>query len=265
MFLADLFVQFIYQPFFNILIFFYWMLDQLPNGAADMGVAVILLTILIRILLLPLSLAGDRSAKERREIAEQIKRIDNEHSAEPIVQREQRKRRLMQSRGVLIAEIFNLCIQVAIALMLWRIFAKGLEGEDFHLIYSFMPQVDTPFNLMFMDTYDLSHSHFVLNLVQSVSIFVLETVSIITSPYPHTRGEVVRLQLVLPVMSFVIFMFLPAGKKLFVITALWFSILVTIYKFIRRKMQDYQDKLDREREAAEAAAAAHEPILAKTV
>jgi membrane protein insertase Oxa1/YidC/SpoIIIJ len=241
MFLAHLFIQFIYQPFFNILVFFYWLMSQMPGVKPDMGIAVIFLTILIRILMLPLSLAGDRSAKERREISEQIKKIDEENVAEPIVQREQRKRRLIQSRGVLIAEIFNLFIQVAIALMLWRIFAKGLEGEDFHLIYSFMPKVPTPFNLMFLGKFDLSHTHFVLNFLQSVSIFILETLSILTSPYPHTRGEVVRLQLVLPLMSFVVFMFLPAGKKLFVITTLWFSILVTIYKFIRRKWQDYVD------------------------
>jgi membrane protein insertase Oxa1/YidC/SpoIIIJ len=262
MFLADWFVQFIYQPFFNILVFFYWIMDQIPNVTPDMGIAVIFLTILIRILLLPLSLAGDKSAKERREIAEQIRQIEEEYAAEPIVSREKRKRRLYQSSKVLIAEIFNLCIQVAIALMLWRIFARGLEGEDFHLIYSFMPEVQKPFNLMFLGKYDLSHTNVMLNLVQSFSIFIMETLSVVTSPFPHSRGEVVRVQLVLPIVSFLVFMGLPAGKKLFVITALWFTILVILYKFVRRKYQDYQDKWEMKDKEPESTGDA---ILVKTV
>ena len=265
MFLVDLYTQFIYQPFLNVVVFFYWIMDQIPNVDPDMGIAVILLTILIRVLLLPLSFAGDRSAQERRDIAEQIRKIEAEHAAEPIVAKTKRRVVLQQSKGVLIAEIFNLFIQVAIALMLWRIFARGLKGDDLHLIYSFMPDVQTPFNLVFLNRFDLTHTSFILNLIQSLSIFVLETISIFTSPWPHSRGEVVRMQLVLPLISFFVFMGLPAGKKLFVITALWFSILLTIYKWIRRKIQDHQAKIEAEQAAAETAAASQDPVLVKTI
>ncbi len=73
LFLSHWFSILVYQPFFNILVFFYWLLDLITQGNADMGVAVILLTLMIRFLLLPLSFAGDKSESQRRDIAAQIK------------------------------------------------------------------------------------------------------------------------------------------------------------------------------------------------
>ncbi len=51
----------------------------------------------------------------------------------------------------------------------------------------------------------------------------------------ETRSRVKSLQFFLPIVSFLIFMFLPAGKKLFIITALIFSMFYMIIKAIRRK------------------------------
>lgn len=236
---AELFTLVIYQPFLNILVFFYWALGLVSEGKPDMGVAVVLLTIVIRILLLPLSLAGDKSEPERRAIAEKVKEIEQTFSQDPARARSEKKKYLRSSRKVLVAEIVNLFIQVVITLMLWKIFGSGLSGEDLHLIYPFMPEVETPFNLKFLGIYDLTHSSLSLNLFQSFIIFVVETLSVFTSPYPVSRNEVVRLQLVLPLVSFIIFAALPAGKKLFVITSLLFSIVLILIKAIRMKYQQY--------------------------
>ncbi|HYD34981.1 MAG TPA: YidC/Oxa1 family membrane protein insertase [Vitreimonas sp.] len=252
--LAELFTLVIYQPFFNVLIFFYWMLGQVSPGPADMGIAVILLTILIRFLLLPISLMEDRSEEERRNIAHRIKELEVELAHDPVKLRSEVKALFKSKPRVVAGELFSLFIQVSTSLMLWRIFSSGLEGRDLHLIYSFMPQVELPFNLVFLGQFDLAHTSFFLNLLQSILIFVLETISIYTSPYPPGQGEVVRMQLVLPVVSFVIFMGLPAGKKLFVITALIFSIVVTIIKAVRRRFEAY--RIEQELKEAEAAALA---------
>lgn len=241
MFLVNLFTTFIYQPFFNILVFFYWGLDVVTQGHADMGVAVIMLTILIRVLLLPISMMEDQSEEERRAITKRIAELEEELSHDPVLLRKEVKALFKNKPRVVAGELFSLFIQVSIALMLWRIFGRGLGGEDLHLIYPFMPEVQFPFNLNFLGRFDLTHTSLFLNLLQSLLIFVLETLSIYTSPYPPAKGEVVRLQLVLPVVSFILFMAFPAGKKLFIITALIFSIFVTIFKAIRRKWQSYAE------------------------
>jgi membrane protein insertase Oxa1/YidC/SpoIIIJ len=238
--LGHLFTLIIYQPFLNILVGIYWVLglashvgNAVTNApAADMGVAVIIFTIIVRIILLPLTLAGERSEKERREIEEKIQEIERRFEGSPIQMEREIKLVLKSSRRMVFSSLFELCIQVIIALMLWRIFSKGLLGEDLHLIYTWMPKVQTPFNLKFLGEYDLTHAHMSLNLLQSILIFVLETIHSIASPYKVTRRDVVRMQFTLPIFSFMIFAFLPAGKKLFVITALSFSIVYATVRLI---------------------------------
>lgn len=251
--MGNLFTTLIYQPFFNLLVSFYWLLGIVkPGEKPDMGIAVILLTIVIRVLLLPLSMAGNRSQKDRRKIASKIKKLEEELSHDPIAFQKEKKKIINKGRGVLIAEIFTLFIQVSISLMLWRIFATGLNGKDLHLLYSFMPDVETPYNLVFLGKFDLTRPNLFLNFIQSISIFVLETIALLTAPYWVSRAEVVRLQLILPVISFIIFMGLPAGKKLFIITTLLFSIILQIYKFIQRKFQAYKDKWEAESEQTDS-------------
>lgn len=249
MVVVDAFILFIYQPFLNLLVFIYWLLGLGSQGQPDMGVAVIILSVIIRVLLLPMSLAGSRSEPRKREIADQVHKLREMYSSDPVKFKQEKKKLFKKSTPVVIGEMISLVVQVVTALMLWKIFATGLKGADLHLLYPFMPDVETPFNLMFLNAYDLTHTSFLLNFIQSLLIFILETLSLYTSPYPTSRSEVVRLQLILPAVSFLIFMGLPAGKKLFVITALCFSIVLTIVKAVRRRFLEYKD----EQEAKEAA------------
>ncbi len=239
MFLVDIFIHFIYQPFLNILVFFYWIDTIISRGHPDMGIAVIMLTVVIRILLLPMSLAEDKSENERRELLAKMHEFEVQYAHDPITLRNETKKLFRRNGKVVAAEMFSFFVQAAIALMLWKMFDTGLKGDDLHLLWNFMPKVDLPFNLVFLGKYDLTKTNFTLNLIQSLMIFIVETAAILTSPYPPMKGEVVRLQLVLPIVSFLAFMLLPAGKKVFVITALIISLVIIIYKYIRRLIQDY--------------------------
>lgn len=248
MFIFDFFTTFIYQPFLNLLIFLYWLLGLGTAGAADMGIAVILLTIIIRFMLLPLSLAGSKSEEERREIAAKVKELELQYKDSPEKFKKARKSVFAKKRNVLFGEVFSLSIQISIALMLWKMFDTGLTGGDFHLIYGFMPQVEQPFNLLFLGQFELSRPSIILNLGMSLLIFVFETLAVLTSPYPPTRDEVVRLQLTLPLVSFLIFLRLPAGKLLFVMVTMIFSILLLIGKLIYYRFMAYKEKVEAQEE-----------------
>ncbi len=263
MFLIDAFILIIYQPFFNILLLIYWVLGLFTPTAPDMGVAVIIIAILIRLLLLPFSLAGTRTEKERREIAQKVLELEELYKDQPQEFRKERKKIFSRGRGVLAGEMISLVVQIAIALMLWKVFETGLLGDDFHLIYGFMPNIETPLNLMFLGTYDLTHPSIILNLILAFLLFIFETLAGLTSPYPTTRAEVVRLQLTLPIVSFFIFTRLPAGKLLFVIVTMIVSIILLIGQFIYYRFMAYKEKLA----AKEAAAneSLEEPVIVKTI
>ncbi|MCA9368940.1 YidC/Oxa1 family membrane protein insertase [Candidatus Woesebacteria bacterium] len=242
----QLFITLIYQPFFNILVFTYWVLEKLTGGNADMGIAVIIFTIIVRFIMLPMSLRGHRTEEDRRKIMADLAQLEKDYVGDHIGFEKARKGLLKTNNSILFGELVSLVIQVSLALMLWKMFKTGLEGADLHLLYPFMPDVATPYNLMFLGKYDLSHPNVILNIIQSSFIFIFETLSAYYSRYRVTRAEVVRLQLVLPVVSFILFMGLPAGKKLFVITTLAFSIVLMIIRIVMRSFSDYKYKKEQE-------------------
>ena len=232
--MLELYTTFVYQPFLNLLVGIYYVLQQIPTlPYADMGIAVIFFTIALRILLLPLMFSSQRSESERRAIEAKVKDLKHEFRAHPIQARAEIRKLFNDKPRMVISATVDLVIQVVIALMLWRIFAKGLLGADLHLLYDFMPDIPQPFNLKFLSLYDLTHPDLRLNLLQSLVIFALETLNILSSPFPTSRGEVIRLQFFLPLVSFIIFSQLPAGKKLFVITTLLFSFAFKLIQVIR--------------------------------
>ena len=226
--LTALFVTYIYQPFFNILVFIYWALSQ--AGIPDMGIAVIVFAVVVQIILLPLHLSAGRSEKEKAAIAARIKEIEKKYKSDPVNLRAESKAIMRSNRGAVIGETINITIQVIIVLMLYRIFKTGLEGEDLHLLYSFIPEIKTPINLMFLGAFDLSQTNSTLNLVQSLLIFAIEALHMLFTPGATSRREFLQLAIFLPITAFLIFMFLPAGKKLFIITSLLFSIAVLLIK-----------------------------------
>ena len=236
-----MFETYIYAPFFNILVGLYEILGKISPDLADMGIAVIIFSLIIRLILFPLTLAGERSEEEKQKITNQVKEARRIFSHEPIRLRAEIKTIMHANLRSVIATIANLAIGLAIIIMLYRIFTTGLEGADFYLLYDFMPRPDH-INLMFLGKYDLSHTNATLNLIQSIMIFVVEVLVALRSPFPISRKDKALLQIILPIGSFIIFMFLPAGKKLFIITSLIFSALYNAIKLFQEWGQKLVEK-----------------------
>jgi len=228
----DFFTLYIYQPFFNILVGLYWLVGQVL-ARPDMGIAVILFAVAIRIILLPFDLIGEQSDEDKFQVSQKVKQIKKEFSADPVRQKEAIRSLMRQSPKAIFSEVFTITIQVLIILILYRIFTTGLEGADLHLLYKFMPSVRQPISLIFMGKYDLSHTNGTLNLIQSLMIALSEVVHLYFAPVKPTKKDLVSLVIFLPIFSFLIFMFLPAGKKVFIITSLAFGIVLKIIKQIR--------------------------------
>lgn len=233
-----MFTTYFYQPFFNILVGIYWLLSKIGPEFADMGIAVIIFSLFVRLLTFPLTIAGERSEDEKRKIVEQVEALKLRYKNEPIKQKEAIRQVMKGNVRTVLATLANLTIQLMIIIMLYRIFTTGLEGRDFHLLYSFMPNV-TEVNLMFLGKYDLSHTNAFLNLLQSLMIFVVEFLIALRSPFPVGRRDVILLQVIMPIGSYLIFMLMPAGKKVFIITSLVFS---AVYNTIRL-LQSWAQKL----------------------
>lgn len=227
----DIYTTYFYQPFFNLLVGIYWLVGQIfPNP--DMGIAMILFAVAVRLIFLPLDLLGDRSDEDKFQIAEKIKKLKVEFAADPIRIKAETSRIMRQKPGAILSEVFNVAFQVVVIIMLYRIFTTGLEGADLHLLYKFMPKIPTPINLMFLGKFDLSHTNNTLNLIQSLMIAANESMHLLFSPVKPSQKDFVSLVILFPVICFIIFMFLPAGKKVYIITSLAFTMVVRLVKQI---------------------------------
>lgn len=244
MFLISIFVILIYQPLFNLLVAIYDGLEFVFPQYADMGIAVIIFTIIFRILWLPISISAGRSEKEKRKIADEVAEIKNKYSKDPIERKRQIRALFRSNPGPVAASAIDLFFQVLIAVMLYRMFSAGLGGADFHLLYKFIPQPDEPFNLMFLGQFDLTKPNLFLNLLQSIFILVAEIIMTISSPFPVTKRDLSTI-ILLPIISFFIFMMMPAGKKLFIIATIGFTIVFMLVKQIVFLYHSLSSKLDR--------------------
>lgn len=231
MFLIDWFVRFFYQPLFNLLVAIYDGLAYIAPEKVDMGIAVIIFTIAFRLLWLPISLAADRSEKEKSEITDKVEALKKQYARDPGAQKKAIKDLFRSKPGPVAASAFDIIFQILVAIMLYRMFSTGLEGTDFHLLYKFIPEPKEPFNFIFLSRYDLSQPNIFLNLLQSLFIFIAEVLWAIGSPFPVTRRDLSTI-FFLPILCFLFFMFMPAGKKLFIITTLGFSIIMMLVKLL---------------------------------
>ena len=83
--ITTIFNEFLYRPLFNILIFFYNIIPW-----HDFGLAIILITLLIRVILFPLSKKGLKSRKALEEIQPKIKEVQKKYK-----DKEERARQMM--------------------------------------------------------------------------------------------------------------------------------------------------------------------------
>jgi YidC/Oxa1 family membrane protein insertase len=148
-----IFNDFFYKPLFNVLAALY---NYLPGN--DFGLAIIILTILIRFALYPLAAKAIKSQKAIAQLQPQLKEIqekykDNKEKQATASMEIYKKAGINPFSGFL-----SLLIQIPVMIALYRIFLKGLQPQEISAtLYSFMPQIHSA-NHYFFGIIDLTKS-----------------------------------------------------------------------------------------------------------
>ena len=148
--MSDLFHEFLYRPLFNALIFLYQYLSF-----HDLGIAIIFLTIIIRLILFPLFYKGAKDQAILQRLAPKIKEIqvnhknDREKQAQAILDL-YRQHKVNPFSGFLL-----LLIQLPILFALYRVFLNGFSTKTLTNLYSFVPSPSS-LNYLFLGFIDLS-------------------------------------------------------------------------------------------------------------
>jgi YidC/Oxa1 family membrane protein insertase len=144
----------VFTPLYNLLVY---LVSIIPGG--DVGIAVIVLTILLRIVMWPLAQKASHTQKVMRELQPQFDAIKKQYANDSLAQM-QKMQVLYKGAGISpFASLGLLIIQIPVLLGLYQVVMHGrLAVPDPAYIYSFIqaPTVVGQYFLGFVDMYGKS-------------------------------------------------------------------------------------------------------------
>lgn len=154
----------LYQPLLNALAF---LVSIIPGG--DVGVAVIILTILVKIILFPLSQKSIESQAEMNILAPEISKIKASGAS-----KEEQARLTFELYKKHNTNPFSGCllvvIQIPVIFALYYVFLKGIKFDS-GLLYSFA-RVPENVNMVFLGILDITKKSLVLAVLAGVSQYL---------------------------------------------------------------------------------------------
>ncbi len=161
---------FFFDPVYNSLVFF---IDVVRGG--DVGIAIILTVILVKVILLPLSLKAARTQLVMNEMSPKMEEIKKQYKDN----REEQARRtleLFQEYKVNpFSSIFLLFLQIPIIIALYFAVYRGggvpLPDINTGLLYSFIPSPDTV-SMYFLGMMDIAQKSLILAFLAGATQFI---------------------------------------------------------------------------------------------
>jgi YidC/Oxa1 family membrane protein insertase len=219
--MIELYNTIIYEPILNLLV---WLYNVIPGH--DVGLVIILVTIVIRLILAPFMHKSLKSQRHMSALQPKITELREKHKDD---QQEQAKAMmaLYKDNGVSpFSSCLPLLIQLPILIALYQVFSKALKG-NLDGLYSFVsnPGVLNPklFGLV-----DLSHPNIVFaviaGVVQFIQSWMISKWQTPGSGDATAKALNIQMLYILPIISIVIAWRLPAGLPLYWIVTTLFAI-----------------------------------------
>ncbi|MBI4272583.1 membrane protein insertase YidC [Candidatus Uhrbacteria bacterium] len=181
--MGDIFNQIFYQPLFNLLIVIY---SFVPGN--DLGVAIILLTVLVKLILAPLSWKQIVAQKALQDLQPKLEEIKKEHKDD--------KQALMQAQMKLFQEhkinplssCLPLLVQLPFLIALYYVFVNGLKTESFSMLYGFVPHPET-LNTTFFGFLSLTETKNILLAIVTGAAQFWQAKMLMTKKPPKVPGS----------------------------------------------------------------------------
>lgn len=171
------FHTFLYTPIYNLLVLF---VDKVPG--ADIGIAVVLVTIIVRLIISPLSFAAQKTARSMKRVEPELKAIKVAYPDDKELQAKEMMA-LYKKYGINpFASILTVLIQLPIVISLYWVFHnKSLLTIDPALLYSFV-SVPAHINPLFLGVFAVAGASVTLALLTAGTQFLLALYAIPAAP-----------------------------------------------------------------------------------
>jgi YidC/Oxa1 family membrane protein insertase len=233
-FFTSAFNAILYRPLLNGLILLY---EFLPGH--DFGVAIIVLTILIKFILYPLGAQGVKSQKILSELQPKIKEIQSKYKNNKEEQTKMLMALYKEKKVNPFAGCLPLLIQLPILFALYRVFWKGFKLEQTAgLLYSFVPNPGV-INTFFLGVINLANPNFILALLAGIFQFFQVKMA---SPQVKSKSEKNQasnfsqamqnqMQYFMPAFTVIILFRLPSAIGLYWVVVTLFTIIQQYFIF----------------------------------
>lgn len=239
--MSYLFNLFFYQPLYNGLIFLIGLLPWV-----DMGVAVILFTCIVKLILFPLSKKSILTQIKMKEIQPELDAVkekykENKQEQAVKVMALYKEKKVNPFSGILL--IF---IQIPIIFALYFVFLKGgLPKVNADLLYSSFVKIPDSINVSFLGLLDITQKGYLLAFTAALSQFFQVKLVIPKTKKTDSNSKTnsfkddlaksmsIQMKYILPVIIFFIARGLPAVVALYWTTSNLFTIGQELY--LRRK------------------------------
>lgn len=239
--MIELFNTLLTQPLFNLLIFLY---DTIPGN--DIGVAIIVLTILIKLALYPLSQQSIKGQKALQDLQPKIEELKKRHKGDKEKMAKEMMELYKREKVNPMSSCLPLLIQLPFLIAVFHMFNQGFGAENLDTLYSFVPNPGSV-NPISLGIVDLSKPNIFLALVTGLAQF-WQTKMLIHKKQPKVAGAkdedmmaAVNKQMMyfMPVITVVIGASLPSGLVLY-----W--LLTTVLTALQQKVLFKKKKKDSE-------------------
>ncbi|MCD5396453.1 MAG: YidC/Oxa1 family membrane protein insertase [Candidatus Pacebacteria bacterium] len=232
MIISDLFRILLWQPLFNLLILFY---SILPGH--DFGIAIIALTILVRVILWPWQKKAIYSQIVLQKIQPKLKEIQKKYKNNKEKLGEELLKLTKSQKVNPFFGTFVTLVQLPILIALYRVFGGGLNEENFVYLYSFIRR---PANLdpSFLGIVDLSQPNTILAVILGILLFFQQKF-LIQAPKPKKGfANLFQTQMLyfMPIFTVLIFLRVPSALALYLIISTLFGVLQQ--KIVKKEIEE---------------------------
>lgn len=177
--MGNIFQELVFRPILNLLI---WLYNVLPGG--DMGVAIIALTIIVKIILYPFAVAQIKQQRALQDIQPKIDEIRKRLKEDKEAQAKELMELYKKEKVNPGASCLPLLIQLPVFIGLFQALREGLASHSFQLLYSFVANPGTV-NQMFVGLIDLSKPSYALAILAGAAQF-WQSKQLFRKPSPTT-------------------------------------------------------------------------------
>lgn len=209
------------EPFYNGLVF---LISVVPFH--DVGLAIIVLTIVVRLVFLPVFSRSIRTQFIMQKLQPDLQKINEEFKKDP-AQRAKKTMELFRTHNVSpFGSLLTLFIQIPVFLALYFVFIReGLPELHTELLYAFTP-IPEAVNVIFLGVFDLTEAH---NIALALLVGATQFIQVKLSPLgakqppkenPSLKDDIMRSQRIsftymMPLMIGGISYFLPAAASVY--------------------------------------------------